>query len=74
MKFEGGLAEFSIIPLDAQRSIVRIGDKRLFDLIHEEDGLVAEYKPAKRDAIHANPMELISQLMQKMDAQRLIGG
>ena len=67
MNHEGGYEEVKIVQLDACRSSVRIGDKRLFDLVYVGNELFAEYKPGKKKPIQANARELITQLIQRLD-------
>lgn len=66
MNNEGGYAECKIVQLDACRSSVRIGDKRLFDLVCVGNELFAEYKPGKKKAIQANARDLIAQLARRL--------
>lgn len=62
MTIDGGLAEVNLRPIDATRIEVRLGDKHFFDLVRNGKGLVAEYKATKRDAIQANPNDLLQKL------------
>ena len=67
MTVGGGLAEFSIVPDGEHKYSVKIGDRRLFDLVEQGGAMLAEFKPAKRDAIVADPVDLLRQLIRKID-------
>lgn len=59
MNKEGGLSSFSVCPLDAHRSAVKIENKRLFDLVEKGGCMLAEFKLAGGNVIFADPMDLV---------------
>ncbi len=63
MNYDGGMAEVNLRAIDATRIEIRLGDKHFFDLVRNGKGMVAEYKATKRDAIRANPNELLQKLI-----------
>ena len=62
MTYQGGLAEVTLNPVSPGRTEVKLGDKLFFDLISMDGNLIAEYKPPKRDAIRANPSDLLKKI------------
>lgn len=68
MTVDGGLAEFSIVPDGNHHYAVKIGEKRLFDLVEQGGSLLAEYKPKNQGTkIQANLFDLLMQLSLRIN-------
>jgi hypothetical protein len=67
MTYDGGLAEVRITPIDQDKIEIRLGEKHFFDLVRRGKQWVAEYKASKRDAVQANPFELMQKITQQLN-------